>query len=83
MEYSDFLKNKTFVLESMGFDIDPSSLNPHLFGFQRDICRWALAKGRAAVFTDCGSGKSIIQLEWAHQVSALTGLPLSFRPGTA
>lgn len=73
MEYSDFLKNKTFVLESKGFDIDPSSLNPHLFGFQRDICRWALAKGRAAVFTDCGSGKSIIQLEWAHQVSALTG----------
>lgn len=73
MEYSDFLKNKTFVLESMGFDVDPASLNPHLFGFQRDICRWALAKGRAAVFTDCGSGKSIIQLEWAHQVSALTG----------
>ena len=73
MEYSDFLKNKTFVLESMGFDVDPASLNPHLFGFQRDICRWALAKGRAAVFTDCGSGKSIIQLEWAHQVSTLTG----------
>ena len=73
MEYSDFLKNKTFVLESKGFDIDPSNLNPHLFGFQRDICRWALAKGRAAVFTDCGSGKSIIQLEWAHQVSTLTG----------
>ena len=73
MEYNDFLKNKTFVLESMGFDVDPASLNPHLFGFQRDICRWALAKGRAAVFTDCGSGKSIIQLEWAHQVSTLTG----------
>ena len=73
MEYNDFLKNKTFVLESMGFDVDPTSLNPHLFGFQRDICRWALAKGRAAVFTDCGSGKSIIQLEWAHQVSTLTG----------
>lgn len=73
MEYNDFLKNKTFVLESMGFDVDPASLNPHLFGFQRDICHWALAKGRAAVFTDCGSGKSIIQLEWAHQVSTLTG----------
>ena len=28
MEYSDFLKNKTFVLESMGFDVDPASLNP-------------------------------------------------------
>lgn len=44
-----------------------------MFGFQRDITRWALAKGRAAVFSDCGTGKSIVQLEWAHQVSKRTG----------
>ena len=73
MEYNEFLKNKTFVLESHGFEVEPSEQNAHLFGFQRDICRWALAKGRAAVFTDCGSGKSIIQLEWANQVVKHTG----------
>ena len=73
MEYSEFLKNKTFVLESHGFDIDPSELNSHLFGFQRDITRWALEKGRAAVFSDCGTGKSIIQLSWADEVSKRTG----------
>lgn len=39
-----------------------------MFGFQRDITRWALAKGRAAVFSDCGTGKTLIELEFAHQV---------------
>ena len=33
--------------------------------FQRDIVRWACAKGRCAVFADTGLGKTYIQLEWA------------------
>lgn len=44
-----------------------------MFGFQRDITRWALAKGRAAVFSDCGTGKTLIELEFAHQVCEHTG----------
>lgn len=44
-----------------------------MFGFQRDITRWALAKGRAAVFSDCGTGKTLIELEFAHQVCKHTG----------
>ena len=58
MNYQDFLNNKTFVLESKGFDVEKEDLNPMLFSFQLDIVRWALAKGRAAVFTDCGTGKA-------------------------
>ncbi len=73
LDYQSFLQKKTFVLESMGFDIDQSDLNPRLFQFQKDIVRWALAKGRAAVFTDCGTGKSAIQLEWAKKINELTG----------
>ena len=73
MNYQDFLENKTFVLASQGFDVDVSELNPHLFDYQRDIVRWALAKGRAAVFTDCGTGKSLIELEFGHQVHCHTG----------
>lgn len=71
--YDDFLKNKTFVLESVGFEVDQEELNGKLFQFQKDIVRWALAKGRAAVFTDCGTGKSAIQLEWARKIHELTG----------
>ena len=71
--YSEFLNNKKFVLESSGFEVDRSELNPNLFDFQKDIVRWALAKGRAAVFASCGLGKTLIQLEWADKICKHTG----------
>ena len=67
-EYESFLKNKRFVLESSGFNIDKSQLNRMMYEFQQDIVRWALAKGRACIFADCGLGKTLMQLEWAWQV---------------
>ncbi|MGN0610083.1 MAG: helicase-related protein [Oscillospiraceae bacterium] len=72
MEYEDFISNKAFVLESCGINVDPEELNPMLFDFQRDIVRWALAKGRAAIFADCGLGKTIMQLEWADRIRQQT-----------
>lgn len=68
MNYNEFLKQKDFVTESSGFDIDKESLNPMLYDFQKDIVRWALKKGKANVFADCGLGKTPIQLSWAYQV---------------
>ena len=50
MNYEDFLKQKDYVLESSGFNIDKDKLNPMLFDFQKDVVRWALKKGRACVF---------------------------------
>lgn len=38
------------------------------FDFQRSLIEWATLKGRAAVFADCGMGKSLIQLAWAENV---------------
>ena len=73
MKYDDFLKNKRFVLESSGFDIDRSELNPMLYNFQKDIVRWALKKGKACIFADCGLGKTPMQLSWAYQVHRHTG----------
>lgn len=73
MDYNDFLKNKRFVLESSGFDIDKSELNPMLYDFQKDIVRWALKKGKACIFADCGLGKTPMQLSWAYQVHKHTG----------
>lgn len=73
MDYEEFLKNKRFVLESSGFDIDKSQLNPMLYDFQKDIVRLALKKGKACIFADCGLGKTPMQLSWAHQVYKHTG----------
>ena len=66
MEYDEFLASKRIAQKPNGFE--PQSLNPFLFDFQRDIVTWACRKGRAAIFADCGMGKTIMQLSWAEQV---------------
>lgn len=71
LAYTDFLQSKQIISAPSGFE--PSSINSKLFDFQSDIDRFALRRGTAGVFTDCGSGKSAIQLEYAHQVSQHTG----------
>ena len=68
MNYEEFLSNKRFVLESSGFDIDISELNTKLFQYEKDVVRWALKKGKACIFSDCGTGKTATQLEWAQKV---------------
>jgi hypothetical protein len=73
VNYNEFLLNKRFILESSGFDIDKNDLNLMLYDFQCDIVRWALAKGKAAIFADCGLGKTPMQLEWGYQVHQYTG----------
>ena len=73
MTYEEFLKQKDFVTESGGFEVDKSELNPMLYDFQKDIVRWALAKGRACIFSSCGTGKTPMQLSWAFQVHKRTG----------
>lgn len=59
---------------SAGFE--PTEDNPRLFQWQSDIVRWALMKGRAAIFADCGLGKTAMQLQWAEQVSRHEGKPV-------
>ena len=73
MEYNEFLKTKTIVTENSGFEIERDELNSNLFEFQKDIVKWALIKGKAAIFASCGLGKSLMQLEWANQVYKKTG----------
>ncbi|MGB3330137.1 MAG: DNA methyltransferase [Thermomicrobiales bacterium] len=73
VDYDAFLASKRAVAEPAGFAVDVEALNPTLFPFQRDIVTWALQRGRAAIFADCGLGKTRIQLEWARHVSWETG----------
>lgn len=72
-KYSEFLNNKKFVLASSGFEVAKSELNHNLFAFQKDIVRWALAKGRSAIFASCGLGKTLMQLEWAYRICEKVG----------
>jgi len=73
MDYIDFLKSKQIQIHNSGFDIDVSELNTMLFDWQKDVVKWALRKGKACLFEDCGLGKTPQQLEWANQVYKKTG----------
>jgi hypothetical protein len=80
-EYTDFLKSKQALDTPTGFAIDRKSIMLQLFPFQADITAWAIRRGRAGVFADCGLGKTPMQLEWARHVSRHTGKPvLIFAP---
>lgn len=70
-DYKSFLKNKQLLFNPVGFT-PTDNLNDTLFPFQNAITKWALKKGRACLFEDCGLGKTIQQLEWANQVSNYT-----------
>lgn len=72
MEYQQFLKEKRIVYGSCGIEIDKSQINPILFPFQRDLVKWALRKGRSAIFADTGLGKTLMQLEWGRLLNTPT-----------
>ena len=70
MNYDDFIRAKTQLECDGGFE--PSWLPSFLFDFQADLVSWALRKGRAAIFADCGLGKTPMQLVWAENVARKT-----------
>lgn len=74
--YEEFLHGKQRIPPACGFDKPKGLMNPLMFEWQKDIVRWALRKGRAALFEDCGNGKTIQQLEFSHAVSEKTGKPV-------
>lgn len=74
MSYDQFLQSKKIEAKPSGFS--PDALNPALFDWQGDIVRWALERGRAALFEDCGAGKTIQFLEWAEHVVRRSNLPV-------
>lgn len=76
MEYQEFLKTKQRKIIESGFEIPDSELNPMLFDFQKYIVKRALKAGKFAVFSDTGTGKTAIQLEWANKVSERAQKPV-------
>ena len=71
MTYQQFIQSKQAKTAAVGFE--PEDLNRHLFPFQKEIVQRACRRGKYAIFADCGLGKTLMQLEWAHQVAKETG----------
>jgi superfamily II DNA or RNA helicase len=72
-DYATFLASKRPVARPTGFD-PVGEINPKLFPWQALIVEWALKQGRAAIWADCGLGKSGMQLTWADHVCRHTGV---------
>jgi hypothetical protein len=47
-----------------------------LFDFQQSLVEWAVRRGRAAIFADCGLGKTAMQLTWAQNVAQHADQPV-------
>lgn len=65
-DYETFLQRKTQLENNGGFE--PLFMPDFLFDFQKSLVEWAILKGRAAVFADCGLGKTLMQLVWAQNI---------------
>lgn len=69
-DYGAFLAQKRRVFTGLGKDI--TDMPPALYAWQAAIVRWAVRKGRAAIFADCGLGKTFMQVAWADALQART-----------
>ena len=74
MDYQEFLDSKTDYGIEQGFE--PLWLPEFLFDFQTHLTFWAIRKGRAAIFADCGMGKTPMQLVWSENVVRKTNRPV-------
>lgn len=76
MSYAEFLREKAQGGQDSGFA--PVWMPDFLFDFQSAVVDWAVRKGRAAIFADCGLGKTPMGLTWASNVARKTGKPVLY-----
>lgn len=73
IDYRKFLIGKLTKVEVSGFDVPIADIHPMLFDWQKAIVSWALLIGKAALFEECGLGKTLQQIEWSKHVHQRTG----------
>lgn len=74
-DYAAFLAAKALRDPPAGIN-DPGDVPEAVKLFQGDLTRWALRRGRAAIFADTGLGKTLMQLAWADAVERHVGRPV-------
>jgi len=75
MSYDAFVSRKLSTVCPTG--ITGNALLPaSLFQHQDALTRWALKRGRSAIFADTGLGKSRMELAWADVVNKHTSRPV-------
>jgi len=72
--YRQFLESKRAIDVASGMIALPD-LPEFLFPHQRDIVRWALRRGRAAIFAGTGLGKTLMELVWCRAAAGHTRKP--------
>ena len=72
--YAEFIAAKQQLGGQHGFV--PTWMPDFLFDFQSSLVEWATRKGRAALFCDCGMGKTPMQLVWAQNIIVHTNKPV-------
>ena len=70
--YTDFLASKRHLVANRGIDAGRIDVPDPLYAWQAALVRWALRKGRAALFADCGLGKTFMQVAWADALHVPT-----------
>jgi hypothetical protein len=73
-DYDSLINSKLRKTSACGFE--PMEINAPLFEWQKIVVRWAIKQGRAALFEECGLGKTLQQIEWARQVAIYTQNPV-------
>jgi hypothetical protein len=68
-EYEALIARKSAAPRATGLRDEDIHLAEHLMLHQPDLVRWALRRGRAALFADTGLGKGPMAIEWARHVS--------------
>lgn len=73
-DYPAFLHYKSQEGADHGFT--PTFMPDCLTDFQTAMVDWAVRKGRAAMFEDCGMGKTLQSLVWSQNIAQHTNKPV-------
>jgi len=72
--YDEFLHSK--LHEGADYGFEPTFMPSMLFDFQKAMVEYAVRKGRAALFEDCGLGKTAQFLTWGQNIIENTNKPV-------
>ncbi len=73
-DYHAYLDARLHSGADSGFE--PVFMPAQAMDYQQAMIEWSVRKGRAAIFEDCGMGKTLQALAWAQNVVIHTGRPV-------